>query len=188
MAWCFSTRASVATVLTTHPCVSRCLRVNWSYSIIHSLNRCHDQYSPYINEKVMIRKNVFCVYDCGNNVHYVSYGHTFILWLRHVNTSVTHLSYNSAYRNDFNTRHTMINGTNVYNVCSKGVRKGVYLGLCIQNVHYAVSVRISECGCSCGCLSWSSVMQEYNQVKTMLCSTNGVYHLGGHYLVPQISP
>ena len=27
MAWCFSTRASVATVLTTHPCVSRCLRV-----------------------------------------------------------------------------------------------------------------------------------------------------------------
>ena len=29
MAWCFSTRASVATVLTTHPCVSRCLRVNY---------------------------------------------------------------------------------------------------------------------------------------------------------------
>ena len=28
MAWCFSTRASVATVLTTHTCVSRCLRVN----------------------------------------------------------------------------------------------------------------------------------------------------------------
>ena len=28
MAWCFSTRASEATVLTTHPCVSRCLRVN----------------------------------------------------------------------------------------------------------------------------------------------------------------
>ena len=28
MAWCFSIRASVATVLTTHPCVSRCLRVN----------------------------------------------------------------------------------------------------------------------------------------------------------------
>ena len=27
MAWCFSTRASVATVLTTHPCVSRCLWV-----------------------------------------------------------------------------------------------------------------------------------------------------------------
>ena len=25
MAWCFSTRASVATVLTMHPCVSRCL-------------------------------------------------------------------------------------------------------------------------------------------------------------------
>ena len=28
MTWCFSTRASVAAVLTTHPCVSRCLRVN----------------------------------------------------------------------------------------------------------------------------------------------------------------
>ena len=27
MAWCFSTRASVARVLTTHPCISRCLRV-----------------------------------------------------------------------------------------------------------------------------------------------------------------
>ena len=27
MAWCFSTRASVATLLTTHPCVSRCSRV-----------------------------------------------------------------------------------------------------------------------------------------------------------------
>ena len=28
MAWCFSTRTSVATVLTTHPCVFRCLGVN----------------------------------------------------------------------------------------------------------------------------------------------------------------
>ena len=28
MAWCFSTRASVATVLTMHPCVSQCLGVN----------------------------------------------------------------------------------------------------------------------------------------------------------------
>ena len=28
MAWCFSTRASVATVLNKHPCVSRCVRVN----------------------------------------------------------------------------------------------------------------------------------------------------------------
>ena len=33
MAWCFSTRASVATVLTTHPCVSRCLRVKTSPGI-----------------------------------------------------------------------------------------------------------------------------------------------------------
>ena len=29
MAWCFSTRASVATVLTMHPCVSWCLRFNY---------------------------------------------------------------------------------------------------------------------------------------------------------------
>ena len=28
MTWCFSTRASEAAVLTMHPCVSRCLRVN----------------------------------------------------------------------------------------------------------------------------------------------------------------
>ena len=28
MTWCFSTRASVATVLTMHLCISRCLRVN----------------------------------------------------------------------------------------------------------------------------------------------------------------
>ena len=34
MAWCFSTRASVATVLTTHPCVSQCLRVKYSLSKI----------------------------------------------------------------------------------------------------------------------------------------------------------
>ena len=37
LAWCFSTRASVATVLTMYPCASRCLRVNglWVYSISH---------------------------------------------------------------------------------------------------------------------------------------------------------
>ena len=34
MAWCFSTRASVATVLTTHPCISRCLRVNRSLMLL----------------------------------------------------------------------------------------------------------------------------------------------------------
>ena len=36
MAWCFSTRASVATVLTTHPCISRCLRVNQALNPMHS--------------------------------------------------------------------------------------------------------------------------------------------------------
>ena len=34
MAWCFSTRASVATALTTHPCVSRCLRVNLGLGVV----------------------------------------------------------------------------------------------------------------------------------------------------------
>ena len=31
MAWCFNTRASVATVLSTHPCVSSCLCFKWYY-------------------------------------------------------------------------------------------------------------------------------------------------------------
>ena len=34
MAWCFSTRASVATVVTTRPCVSRCLKVTSLSSIL----------------------------------------------------------------------------------------------------------------------------------------------------------
>ena len=38
MAWCFSTRASVATVLTMHPCVSRCLRVK---TLRQRQNCCH---------------------------------------------------------------------------------------------------------------------------------------------------
>ena len=33
MAWCFSTRTSVATVLTTHPCVSRCLMVKGCFFV-----------------------------------------------------------------------------------------------------------------------------------------------------------
>ena len=40
MAWCFSTRASVATVLTTHPCVSRCLRVKYSALVCDALCSC----------------------------------------------------------------------------------------------------------------------------------------------------
>ena len=35
MAWCFSTRASIATVLSTHSCVSRRLRVKLEYSGIN---------------------------------------------------------------------------------------------------------------------------------------------------------
>ena len=43
MAWCFSTRASVATVLTTHPCVSRCLRINVEQPPCHHLNQSSTQ-------------------------------------------------------------------------------------------------------------------------------------------------
>ena len=35
MTWCFSTRASVATVLITHPCVSNCLWVKHVPILIH---------------------------------------------------------------------------------------------------------------------------------------------------------
>ena len=34
MAWCFSTRVSVAIVLNTYPCVSRCLRVNQAQQML----------------------------------------------------------------------------------------------------------------------------------------------------------
>ena len=55
MAWCFSTRASVATVLTTHPCVSWCLRVNTvrlrqnSHHVADNIWRC-----IFLNENVWI--------------------------------------------------------------------------------------------------------------------------------------
>ena len=54
MVWCFSTRASVATVLTTHPCVSRCLRVkvlisHWNLAVISVfvLLRCLPNFSDW---------------------------------------------------------------------------------------------------------------------------------------------
>ena len=45
MVWCFSTRASVATVLTTHPCLSRCL---WVKCIVSTVSTSHQrmQYTP----------------------------------------------------------------------------------------------------------------------------------------------
>ena len=53
MAWCFSTRASVATMLTTHPCISRCLRVKnrWihqfiSKSLVISMAQCKTVVTP----------------------------------------------------------------------------------------------------------------------------------------------
>ena len=56
MAWCFSTRASVATVLTTHPCVSRCLRVKTFIFIMRNpkLVRRH----IYIESAPSLQRNV----------------------------------------------------------------------------------------------------------------------------------
>ena len=46
MAWCFSTRASVATVPTMHPCVSRCLRVKYAYIKKWDMALSAIQFSP----------------------------------------------------------------------------------------------------------------------------------------------
>ena len=53
MPWCFSTMASVATVLTTHPCVSRCLRLTQSANNPETVSlawRHHDvfRYKPIV--------------------------------------------------------------------------------------------------------------------------------------------
>ena len=57
MAWCFSTRASVATVLTTHPCVSRCLRVN---SLGHE--RCGaNWWYPIDGKSTLVLKVAWCL-------------------------------------------------------------------------------------------------------------------------------
>ena len=57
MAWCFSTRASVATVLTTHPCVSRCLRVNYPGNTTCMVTSLHKrtvmQRDPIFNVTIM---------------------------------------------------------------------------------------------------------------------------------------
>ena len=52
MAWC--TRASVATVLTTHPCVSRCLRVN---TLKLRPNDCH--FPDYIFKCIFLNENIW---------------------------------------------------------------------------------------------------------------------------------
>ena len=62
MAWCFSTRASVATVLTTHPCVSRCLRVNLcaeaiSFKLKDPMVKPAHVYSPiYIEYSIILKQ------------------------------------------------------------------------------------------------------------------------------------
>ena len=62
MVWCFSTRASVATVLTTHPCVSRCLRVNNTHCCFFvlfntfGLNKMHTFFKcSFFNENAWIK-------------------------------------------------------------------------------------------------------------------------------------
>ena len=54
MAWCFSTRASVATVLTTHSCVSQCLRVN---TLRPRQNGCH--FADDIFKCILLNENVW---------------------------------------------------------------------------------------------------------------------------------
>ena len=51
MSWCFSTRASVATVLSTHPCVSSCLWVNDSDTKVLFTSCCFMGRDEKINVK-----------------------------------------------------------------------------------------------------------------------------------------
>ena len=54
MVWCFSTRASVATVLTTHPCVSRCLKVNTLR--LRQYGRC---FADNVSKCIFLNENVW---------------------------------------------------------------------------------------------------------------------------------
>ena len=67
MTWCLSTRASVATVLTTHPCVSRYLRVKMlncfeDYkTYIHIFNPILDLALPILMELTLKQQYMLCV-------------------------------------------------------------------------------------------------------------------------------
>ena len=50
MAWCFSTRASVTTVLNTQPCVSSCLRIN---SLVPG--RCGNDLESVMVKHILVR-------------------------------------------------------------------------------------------------------------------------------------
>ena len=65
MAWCFSTRASVATVLTTHPCVSRCLGVN---TLKRSQMAATLQRTLSSVKSEIVRKSVFVSANKGTNL------------------------------------------------------------------------------------------------------------------------
>ena len=78
MAWCFSTRASVATVLIIHPCISRCLRVN---TLRQRQNARHLPYDIFkcilLNENFWIFNKISLKYHdvpLGCNWWYVSIG------------------------------------------------------------------------------------------------------------------
>ena len=82
MAWCFSTRASVATVLTTHPCVSRCsgVKVSWSHFMSfcclylwQAFIFCHQSYS----ETVLVLYYISLITQFRFQVSW----HSFTYWL-----------------------------------------------------------------------------------------------------------
>ena len=84
MAWCFSTRASVSTVLTTHPCVSRCLRVKLIELLFpfgkmwRMATNCYEYVLITINKiYVFLGRSILSVrernllgnFQCGNNCY-----------------------------------------------------------------------------------------------------------------------
>ena len=61
MAWCFSTRASVATVLSMHPCLSRCLWVNGGRMTYNThAYFCFPKIIQCIKNSHLNSKNIYC--------------------------------------------------------------------------------------------------------------------------------
>ena len=86
MAWCFSTRASVATVLTTHPCVSRCLRVNVGWFM---LNKAYPIISLNKAYPILSLNKAYPILSLNKDYPILSYlvfnVVTLIKWLHHAN-------------------------------------------------------------------------------------------------------
>ena len=64
MAWCFSTRASVATVLSTHPSVSSCLWVDKPQLVINYIKNQHLSSEPIIYTHKPQSLNSTCTQCC----------------------------------------------------------------------------------------------------------------------------